>query len=93
MPAKEYGSQGQIKSLIFALHLSKYHVLGEQSGSKPILILDDIFDKLDERRLARLMELLTLPDYGQILLSDTNRKRVTDFLPGDQLTEIEMTFK
>jgi len=92
MPAKEYGSQGQIKSLIFALHLSKYKVLSEQSGFKPILILDDIFDKLDERRLVKLMELLTLPDYGQVLLSDTNRRRVSDFLPKDQLNEIEMTF-
>jgi DNA replication and repair protein RecF len=91
MPAKEYGSQGQIKSLIFALHLSKYQILREQSGFKPILILDDIFDKLDERRLIRLMELLTLPEFGQVLLSDTNRKRVSDFLPKDQLNEIEMT--
>src|SRR4030095_16481462 len=92
MPAKDYGSQGHIKSLIFALHLSKYQVLSEQSGFKPILILDDIFDKLDERRLIRLMEILTSDEYGQILLSDTNRKRVSDFLSGDQLNEIEMTF-
>ena len=92
MPAKEYGSQGQIKSLIFALHLSKYQVLSEQSGFKPVLILDDIFDKLDERRLIRLMEILTSDAYGQILLSDTSRKRVGDFLRSDQLNEIEMAF-
>ena len=90
--AKEFGSQGQIKSLIFALHLSKYHVLREQSGYNPILILDDIFDKLDERRLHRLMEILSTPNYGQILLSDTNRRRVGDFLSGDHLNEIEMVF-
>jgi DNA replication and repair protein RecF len=92
MPAKEYGSQGQIKSLIFALHLSKYQILSEQSRFKPILILDDIFDKLDERRLVRLMEILTSDTYGQILLSDTNRKRVGDFLSGENLHEIGMTF-
>jgi DNA replication and repair protein RecF len=91
-PAKEFGSQGQVKSLIFALHLSKYQVLCQESGYKPVLILDDIFDKLDERRLVRLMEILSLPDYGQILLSDTNRKRVGDFVSADNLNEIEMSF-
>lgn len=90
MPAKDYGSQGQIKSLIFALHLSKYNILARETGYKPILILDDIFDKLDEKRLLRLMEILILPEYGQILLSDTNRRRVGDFLPQGILNEIGM---
>lgn len=91
MPAKEYGSQGQVKSLIFALHLSKYNILRNQSGYKPLLILDDIFDKLDERRLHRLMEILMAPDFGQIFISDTSSKRFTDFLPADLLHSIEMT--
>lgn len=90
MPAKEYGSQGQIKSLIFSLHLSKYTTLSEQCNYKPVLILDDIFDKLDEKRLARLVETLMQPTYGQILLSDTNRKRVAEYIPPDQLHEIRM---
>ncbi|MEP6646791.1 MAG: DNA replication and repair protein RecF [Saprospiraceae bacterium] len=92
MPAKEYGSQGQIKSLIFAMHLSKYKVLSDQTGILPILILDDVFDKLDENRLARLMEILTQPEYGQILLSHTTGKRLSDFIAPDQLNEIVMTF-
>ncbi len=90
MPAKEYGSQGQIKSLIFALHLSKYRILREEIGTTPMLILDDVFDKLDENRLARLMEILTLPEYGQIFLSHTTGKRVSDFISTDQLHEIPM---
>lgn len=90
MPAKEYGSQGQIKSLIFALHLSKYKILSEECGFKPLLILDDIFDKLDESRLARLMEILLLPDFGQIFLSDTNRKRVGEFISTEVLNEVQM---
>lgn len=90
MPAKEYGSQGQIKSLTFALHLSKYKVLSQEIGTSPILILDDVFDKLDENRLARLMEILTLPEYGQIFLSHTTGKRVSDFISPDQLIEIKM---
>ncbi len=90
MSAKEYGSQGQIKSLIFALHLSKYQVLSKEIGTTPILILDDVFDKLDENRLARLMEILTLPEYGQIFLSHTTGKRVSDFISPIQLNEIPM---
>jgi DNA replication and repair protein RecF len=90
MPAKEYGSQGQIKSLIFALHLSKYAVLRDQTGIKPLLILDDIFDKLDERRLYQLMEILASDQFGQIFISDTSRDRVSNFLPGGLLHQIEM---
>lgn len=88
MPAKDYGSQGQIKSLIFALHLSKYQILCVETGTQPILILDDVFDKLDENRLARLMEILALTDYGQIFLSHTTGKRVSDFISKNALHEI-----
>ncbi len=91
MPAKEFGSQGQIKSLIFSLHLSKYNLLNEKCGYRPLLILDDIFDKLDERRLGRLMELLIQPAYGQILVSDTSRNRVGTFVPSNLLHEIQIT--
>jgi DNA replication and repair protein RecF len=90
LPAKEYGSQGQIKSFIFSLHLSKYEVLRKESGYKPLLILDDIFDKLDESRLNRLMEILIYEEYGQVFLSDTSRKRVGNFVPAHLLSEIHM---
>lgn len=89
LPAKEYGSQGQIKSLIFALHLSKYHILREQTGFNPILILDDIFDKLDEQRLHRLMEILMADDFGQVFISDTSPNRVGHLLPGSMLHHIK----
>ncbi len=91
MPAKEFGSQGQIKSLIFSLHLSKYNLLNEKCGYQPLLILDDIFDKLDERRLGKLMELLIQPAYGQILVSDTSRNRVGTFVPSNLLHEIQIS--
>ena len=90
MPAKEYGSQGQIKSFIFSLHLSKCEVLRRESGYQPLLILDDIFDKLDESRLNRLMEILIREEYGQVFLSDTSRKRVGNFVPAHLLSEIHM---
>lgn len=88
--AREFGSQGQIKSLIFALHLSKYSVLSEQTGYKPILILDDIFDKLDERRLHRLMDILSSTEFGQIFISDTSGSRAGEYLHSDLLTHIKM---
>ena len=72
------------------MHLSKSMILGEQKGYKPILIFDDIFDKLDETRLARLMDILMQPDFGQIFVSDTNRKRVTDFARPEIVHEIPM---
>lgn len=75
-PAREFGSQGQIKSLIFSLHLTKYRLLSEQKGYQPILILDDVFDKLDDRRLSRLMEILHADEFGQIFISDTNQERL-----------------
>ncbi len=91
MSAREYASQGQIKSLIFALHLSKFRVLSNHCGYQPILIFDDIFDKLDEHRLTRLMEMLMQSEFGQIMLSDTNRKRVGDFVPASLLNELQMS--
>ena len=90
MSAKGYGSQGQVKSLVFALHLSKYGILAQQSGFKPLLILDDIFDKLDERRLERLMEILSAEEFGQVFISDTSGKRVSEILPAEQLERISM---
>lgn len=90
MPAKDYASQGQIKSLIFALHLSKFELLSRFCGYKPVLIFDDIFDKLDENRLARLMEILMNENFGQIFLSDTNRHCVASFVSPSELREIFM---
>ncbi len=90
LPAKEFGSQGQIKSLIFALHLSKYRVLLEETGFKPLLMLDDIFDKLDERRLLHLMDLLSADIYGQVFITDTSSDRVSSFLSSGLLHHIEI---
>lgn len=91
MPAKDYASQGQIKSLIFALHLSKFELLSRFCGHKPVLIFDDIFDKLDEKRLASLMEILKKENFGQVFLSDTNRHRVASFVASTELNEIFMS--
>lgn len=90
MAAREYGSQGQIKSLIFSLHLTKYALLREQLGFHPVLMLDDVFDKLDERRHARLMEILCGDAFGQVFISDTSHDRLSGILPGSQVTPIDL---
>lgn len=90
MPAKEFGSQGQIKSLIFSMHLTKYALLRDQTGYNPILILDDVFDKLDGRRLARLLEILSSNEFGQIFISDTSSERMSEGLKGGEIAEIKL---
>ena len=74
--AKQYASQGQIKSMLFSLHLSKHFLLTQKFGHAPILLLDDIFAKLDERRVGELMGILQQPNFGQIFISDTSEKRL-----------------
>lgn len=74
--AKRYGSQGQQKTFILALKLAQYHFLRDLLHIRPILLLDDIFDKLDRNRIEKLMEMVNTPDFGQIFISDTNEARI-----------------
>jgi len=75
-PLKRFASQGQLKSYILALKLAQYEVLRRHSGKAPILLLDDIFDKLDEQRVSHLLELLLQPQFGQLFITDTHADRV-----------------
>src|SRR5699024_9550797 len=74
-PVKKFGSQGQQKSFLIALKLAQYDFIHEQLNTKPILLLDDIFDKLDEQRVAQLIQLVTKDDLGQLFISDTHSQR------------------
>ncbi|QQT24227.1 MULTISPECIES: DNA replication/repair protein RecF [Sphingobacterium] len=76
MPLKKFGSQGQQKSFLIALKLAQYSFLQARKGFKPLLLLDDIFDKLDERRTRKLMQMVSEDDFGQIFLTDTDSERV-----------------
>lgn len=75
-PVKKYASQGQLKSFLLALRLAQYEVLRQAKGVAPILLLDDLFDKLDEQRVQRLVDLLWKRNFGQIFLTDTHRQRL-----------------
>lgn len=74
-PVKKFGSQGQQKTFLIALKLAQYDFMKKQLSTKPILLLDDIFDKLDEQRVAQLIALVTKDDLGQLFISDTHIKR------------------
>jgi DNA replication and repair protein RecF len=76
MSMKKFGSQGQQKSFLIALKLAQYSFLYKQNGFKPILLLDDIFDKLDDQRITKLMQMISNHDFGQVFITDTNVNRV-----------------
>lgn len=75
-PVKKFGSQGQQKSFIIALRLAQYDWLKRNLELKPILLLDDIFDKLDRNRVQRLMDLVSTDFFGQVLVTDTDEERI-----------------
>ncbi|MEM6318808.1 MAG: DNA replication and repair protein RecF [Bacteroidota bacterium] len=79
-PLKKYASQGQMKSFILALKLSQYELLRQQKDCTPLLLLDDIFDKLDKQRVKQLLSLLFENNFGQIFFTDTHENRLTDIL-------------
>ena len=76
MPMKKFGSQGQQKSFLIALKLAQYSFLDQQKGFKPLLLLDDIFDKLDDLRVTKLMQMVSNHDFGQVFITDTSADRV-----------------
>lgn len=77
---RKYGSQGQQKSFLIALKLAQYSIVAERSGEKPILLLDDLFDRLDNERVARLISLVSADDFGQIFITDCSRPRLEGVL-------------
>ncbi len=78
MPVKKFGSQGQQKTFLIALKLAQYEFTKNVKGFKPILIFDDIFDKLDRHRVKQLIKLVSETEFGQIFVSDTNNKRLLE---------------
>lgn len=74
-PIKKFGSQGQQKSFLIALKFAQFHLLQRQAQTTPILLLDDVFDKLDEQRVAHIIRLVDDKNFGQLFLSDTHPER------------------
>jgi DNA replication and repair protein RecF len=76
VPFKTDASQGQRKSLLFALKLAEWQVLKENKGFTPILLLDDVFEKLDEQRMFQLLNWVCTESDGQIFITDTHAARL-----------------
>lgn len=75
-PLRKYGSQGQQKSFLIALKIAQFEYMKQKKGFKPLLLLDDVFDKLDYTRVQQLMKLVSRNEFGQIFVTDTNKERV-----------------
>lgn len=94
-PVKRFGSQGQQKTFLISLKLSQFEFMHRMKGFFPILLLDDIFDKLDASRVSRLMELVSKDNFGQVFITDTDEVRVKNILEGHgvnyHLVEIKST--
>lgn len=77
---KRYGSQGQQKSFLIALKLAEFQVIAENKKFKPLLLLDDIFDKLDDRRINKILKLVTEGMFGQLFITDASPDRCKEIL-------------
>lgn len=80
MPVRRVASQGQCKTYTVALRLAQYSFLEDASGMKPIMLLDDVFDRLDARRVERLVEVVSGEGFGQIFITDTNRGHLDNIM-------------
>jgi len=79
-PIKKFGSQGQQKSFLIALKLAQFEFVQKESGENPILLFDDIFDKLDEHRVARIVKMIDDKQFGQLFISDTHPERTENII-------------
>ena len=74
-PLKKFGSQGQQKSFVVSLKLAQFQTLEKEKDFKPILLLDDIFDKLDDKRVGKLLSMVSQESFGQIFITDARPER------------------
>lgn len=80
LPIKKRGSQGQQKSFLIALKLAQYKSIAQHTNMKPLLLLDDVFDKLDDLRVEALIRMVNEEQFGQIFITDTHPQRMAEIL-------------
>lgn len=88
---KKYGSQGQIKSFVIALKIAQYQYFKSHCNQNPILLLDDIFEKIDSNRSQKLMERMCSSEFGQIFVSDTHTDRIKEHFKPFQVDQKHFT--
>lgn len=84
-PVRKIGSQGQKKTFLIALKLAQYAWLNRMSGVKPLLLLDDVFDKLDADRVRQIVKIVGGEMFGQVFMTDTNREHIDEILKTQQV--------
>lgn len=82
---RKFASQGQQKSYLLALKLAQFEFIKEQKNINPLLLLDDVYDKLDEQRFTKLLELVSGEKFGQVFITDTHPDRMNDLLNKKQI--------
>jgi DNA replication and repair protein RecF len=82
---KKYASQGQQKSYLLALKLAQFAFIKNQKHTKPLLLLDDVYDKLDEARFTKLLEIVSGDTFGQVFITDTHPERIEQLLNSKQI--------
>jgi DNA replication and repair protein RecF len=88
-PFKQEASQGQRKSLLFAIRLAEWECIKRHKGFSPILLMDDIFEKLDEQRMIQLLDWVSHSTDGQVFITDTHKDRMDNLL-GKYLAEYQL---
>lgn len=81
-PIRRCGSQGQQKSFLVSLKFAQYEIMKKKYGFAPILLLDDVFDKLDMNRISNLLQMVSGKDFGQIFITDSNKVRMSGIVDG-----------
>ena len=79
-PLKKFGSQGQQKTYLIALKFAQYEFIKSKKATLPILLLDDLFDKLDNKRVEAIIKEVSTENFGQIFITDTSIERVKPIL-------------
>ncbi|MEZ5054495.1 MAG: DNA replication and repair protein RecF [Chitinophagales bacterium] len=86
-PIRKTGSQGQQKTFLLSLKLAQYQIIQSEKQIQPLLLLDDIFDKLDTERIAKIFQLIHENSIGQVFISDTDIKRIQDIINTHSITQ------
>ena len=90
-PLRRHGSQGQQKSFLVSLKFAQYEIMKKSYGFAPLLLLDDVFDKLDMGRISNLLQMVSGKDFGQIFITDSNKVRMSGIV--DTLTQDRAYFE
>jgi DNA replication and repair protein RecF len=90
-PLRRHGSQGQQKSFLVSLKFAQYEIMKRSYGFAPLLLLDDVFDKLDMGRISNLLQMVSGKDFGQIFITDSNKVRMSGIV--DTLTQDRAYFE